>query len=118
MSRTPPSRSRTPARSKTRSIPSWRVSRTISAWEPTGCPPGKLSNDPALTNNTGITIGGTFTVNLVDPGTDQDSRISLDELNLSNLTSIFNAGIDARFNIDGLLVSADAGVNTTLGSIK
>ena len=80
----------------------------------------RLEEDPAISNNQGITLAGTVTINLTDPGAgdDHDGRIFLNEFRPDSLTDLFDVKIDAKFDIDGLRVSADAGVSTTLAAIQ
>ncbi len=78
----------------------------------------KLNEDPAVTPNTGIDVSGTIDVSLTDPGSvSADGRITRSEFQSGNLLDVFDASIDATFDIDGLRLSADAGLTTTLGSI-
>jgi hypothetical protein len=78
----------------------------------------RLDKDPSVAPNNGVDLNGTFAMNLTDPGTAMaDGRIDRSEFQSGNLTDVFDASIDALFDIDGLRVSADAGLATTLGSI-
>ena len=79
----------------------------------------RLQEDDAVKPNKGLTVDGTVTINLVDPGTGvaDDDRILRAELRPTSLTDVFEAGIDATFNIDGLLLRIDAG-GDSLGGIK
>ena len=78
----------------------------------------RLQEDDAVKPNKGLTVDGTVTINLVDPGTGaaDDDRILRAELRPTNLTDVFEAGIDATFNIDGLLLRIDAGGDSLGGS--
>ena len=49
-------------------------------------------------------LTGQLTVNVTDPG--NDGRTTLQELTSSGLTNVFQAGIDANFDIDGLVITA------------
>jgi hypothetical protein len=78
----------------------------------------RLGENAAASPNTGIDVSGTIDVSLTDPGTiSADGRIARGEFQAGNLLDVFDASIDATFDIDGLKISADAGLATTLGSI-
>src|SRR5262249_30147671 len=70
-----------------------------------------LGEDPAVTPNQGIKLGGTFTVNLADP--DGDGKILFNEFGLN----LFQADISGKLDIDGLKISANIGTST-LGAIQ
>ena len=59
-------------------------------------------------------------MNLTDPGTvANDGRIQIAEFTTANLGSIFSPTIDAHFDIDGIKITAGAGLNgPPLGSIE
>src|SRR5262249_51693780 len=77
----------------------------------------RLQEDPAVTPNKGITFAGDLTVNLKDPGTSAaDARTTLDGAHSSNPTAVFDAGIVARSDIDGLQAPAEVG-GTALGTL-
>ena len=71
----------------------------------------RLADDPAIANNDGVHIDGHLTVNLTDPGTvANDGRIQIAEFTPANLGNIFSATIDAHFDMDGIQISAGAGL--------
>src|SRR5262249_16751580 len=61
----------------------------------------KLEEDPTSTDNHGIHLNGTITVNLTDPGTGaaNDNRVTIAEFTPGNLGNLFDASIDAVFGI-------------------
>ena len=69
----------------------------------------QIEEDPAVANNRGIIIDATVTVNIDDPGSgaDADGRITLEELATGGVSNVFDAGIDAHFAIDGLLITTN-----------
>ncbi len=79
---------------------------------------GIVLQEQVLAINKGFLLTGNVTVNLTDPGTDaaHDGRIMLDELTLENLGSIFDFGLDMSLDIDGLAITAQAGL--TLGTLR
>jgi RTX calcium-binding nonapeptide repeat (4 copies) len=73
-----------------------------------------LSTDNSIPNNPGLSIAGTVTASLADPGTDaNDDRVSRAELAPANLSTLFTSGISQTdplvVNVPGLLVTATVG---------
>ncbi|MEW6159625.1 MAG: hypothetical protein AB1813_19525, partial [Verrucomicrobiota bacterium] len=64
----------------------------------------ELTEDPSITPNDGVTIDATISINLTDPSATDDGRITVAEL-ASSILDVFDASIDARFDIDGLKLS-------------
>ena len=79
----------------------------------------KLMDDPSIAGNQGILISGSIGVNVVDPNTvaNTAAEVTVSELNSGSLSSTFQITSDLAFDIAGLLITADVGGTTTLGTL-
>jgi autotransporter-associated beta strand protein len=76
-----------------------------------------LEKNPNVTPNNGITLGGTFTLNIVDPSATPDDIVTLGEIAADPLGA-FAPGVNASFDIDGLRLKAGVGDSVTLATVN
>ncbi|HEX2473437.1 MAG TPA: hypothetical protein VHK01_01755, partial [Lacipirellulaceae bacterium] len=72
--------------------------------------------EQSLAVNDGIKITGSITIDLDEPLAD-DGRITLGDLTAGSLADVLEVGIDANFDIDGLVLAA-GGALAGLGSVQ